>query len=78
MTLRRWLYSKRVLAGWRHFARDRSLASLDWKLVIPIAVDGIATDAAWITGDGLPEDQKPIIEDIEIYFRYRSRPVTEL
>ena len=63
---------------WRYFARDRSLAALDYKIIIPLSVDGAATDSAWIAGDGLPEDQRPVIEDIVVHFRYRTRPVEEL
>ncbi len=62
---------------WRHFARDRSLASPDWKLMIPVRVDGAKTDTAWITGDDAPKDEKPLIEDVIVYFRYRGRPVQE-
>jgi len=62
---------------WRFFARDRSLASLDWKLVIPLNVEEGATGNVWIAGEGLPEDQKPVIEDIVLYFRYRTRPIQE-
>jgi len=54
----------------RYFARDRSLGAIDWKMVIPTNLDG----NGWILGDGLPENEKPIIEDIVLYFRYRSRP----
>jgi hypothetical protein len=63
---------------WRYFARDRSLSSWDWKLVVPVAVDGVATENAWILGEGLDDEDKPVVEDLEVYFRYRSRPVTEL
>jgi len=63
---------------WRFFARDRSLASPDWKVIVPLFISGGATDTAWITGEGLTEDERPIIEDIVIYFRYRSRPINEL
>ncbi|MGM0577192.1 MAG: hypothetical protein ACQEXJ_15815 [Myxococcota bacterium] len=62
---------------WRYFARDRSLASLDWKLVIPLQVGDASTANAWIAGEGLSEDQRPIIEDINLYFRYRARPIQE-
>ncbi|MEZ4267718.1 MAG: hypothetical protein R3F39_15165 [Myxococcota bacterium] len=63
---------------WRYFARDRSLAALDWKLIIPLNVDGGNTQSAWISGEGLTAADKPVIEDIIIYFRYRTRPVQEL
>ncbi len=62
---------------WRYFARDRSLASPDWKLVIPINIGGARTDTAWIADTGLSADTAPIIDDVVIYFRYRSRPVQE-
>jgi len=62
---------------WRYFARDRALASPDWKIIIPLQVGGASADSAWITGDGLVADEAPVIEDIIVYFRYRSRPVSE-
>jgi len=62
---------------WRYYARDRSLSSLDWKLVIPLYVDGAATDNAWLAGEGLPAEEKPIIEDVVLYFRYRTRAIQE-
>jgi hypothetical protein len=68
------------LAGadcWKHFARDRSLSSLDWKLVIPLRIGGGDTDNTWLMGEGLPEDERPIIEDIVFHFRYRTRPLEE-
>ena len=55
-----------------YFARDRSLASPDWKLVLPL---GYASDNDWIMNDGVPDDDKAIIEDIVLYLRHRSRPV---
>jgi hypothetical protein len=54
------------------FARDRSLAAPDWKVVIPVH-GGV--DNRWILGDGLPEDERPIVEDIVVYVRYRKRPI---
>jgi hypothetical protein len=51
-----------------YFARDRSLGSPDWKLVIPFDV---GYDNEWV----LNEDGRPIIEDIVLYIRYRTRPV---
>ena len=62
---------------WRFFARDRSLATLDGRMVIPLVVDDAATENHWVPGEGLPEDQRPIIEDIVIYYRYEARPVQE-
>ncbi|MFH0903044.1 MAG: hypothetical protein V2A73_20640, partial [Pseudomonadota bacterium] len=64
-------------ACWRYFARDRSLSSTDWKLMLPLTIDGAATDNTWIVGDGLPEAKKPMVEDIVIYLRYHSRPLSE-
>jgi hypothetical protein len=62
---------------WRYFARDRSLSSMDWKLVVPLYVGDGATDNAWIAGEGLSEAERPIIEDLVLYFRYRTRPIQE-
>jgi hypothetical protein len=56
----------------KFFARDRSLGAPDYQLVIP----QVDRDQEWIMGDGLPEDEKPIIEDIVVYFRYNDRPIT--
>lgn len=56
----------------KFFARDRSLGAPDYQLVIP----QIDRDQAWILGDGLAADEKPIIEDIVLYFRYNDRPIT--
>lgn len=66
-----------TLGCWATFARDRTLAAPDYKLVIPLHVGGGATTTAWITGEGLPETQRPVIEDIVLYFRYTSRPIQE-
>lgn len=68
-----------VLAGscWRTFARDRSLASLDQKLIIPVWVDDAATGNHWVLGEGLKDDERPLIEDIIVNIRHTSRPVTE-
>ena len=65
------------LGCWTTFARDRTLAAPDYKLVIPLFFGGGATSTAWITGDGLPEDKRPVIEDIVLYFRYTARPIQE-
>ncbi len=62
---------------WRTFGRDRSLAALDWKLVIPLYVDGGAMPSAWLTGEGLDRDKRPVIEDLVLFFRYRARPIRE-
>lgn len=64
-------------ACWRTFARGRSLASLDQKLVIPMWVDEAATGNHWILGDGLKDEERPLIEDIVMLYQYQSRPVTE-
>ena len=65
------------LLCWRTFARDRALSGPDYKLVIPLYVGGGATDSAWITGEGLPEEARPVVEDIVVYFRYTARPIEE-
>ncbi len=62
---------------WQFFARDRSLSAPDWKLVVPLFVGGGATDTAWVLGEGVSNEERPIIEDIVLHFRYRSRPVEE-
>lgn len=62
---------------YRMFARDRSLASPDWKLIIPVLVDGAGTKSQWVLGTGLKKEDRPIIEDVVVYFRYASRPVSE-
>ena len=62
---------------WKTFARDRSLASLDQKLIIPVWVDDAATGNHWILGEGLKDDERPLIEDIIVNFRHVSRPVNE-
>ncbi len=64
-------------ACWRLFARDRSLSSLDWKLVIPLRVGDGALSNAWVLGEGLPSATRPVIEDIVVYFRYSSLPLAE-
>jgi hypothetical protein len=61
---------------WRFFARGRSLSAPDWRIVIPVTIDGAETENAWIMGEGLPSDERPIIEDIVIYLRYQSRPTS--
>ena len=53
-----------------YFARDRSLASPDWTLVIPVD-SGFGNE--WIVDTETAEP--PIIEDIVLYFRYRTRPI---
>ncbi|MBT9556081.1 MAG: hypothetical protein IV100_08640 [Myxococcales bacterium] len=62
---------------WNYFARGRSLSSNDWKMVIPLFVGGGAMESAWLTGSGLPDESKPRIDDIVLYFRYRTRPIEE-
>ena len=56
------------------FARDRSLAAPDWRLVIPI---GYGSGNDWVLNEGVPRDDRAVIDDILVYFRYRSRPVGE-
>jgi hypothetical protein len=58
---------------YNYFARDRSLAAPDWKLVIPL--DGSGLGNQWLLGEGLSKDERPIIEDIVIYVRHRKRPI---
>ena len=53
------------------FARDRSLGTQDMRLVLPFTDN----EQSWLLGDGLPDDEKPIIEDIILYFRYNSEPI---
>jgi hypothetical protein len=53
------------------FARDRSLSTLDMTFVMPY-VDG---KQDWVFGDGLKDEEKPVIEDIILYFRYNSQPI---
>lgn len=65
------------LPCWHTFARDRALAAPDWKLVAPLVVGGGNTDNQWLMGHGLDDDEKPVIEDIVVYFRYYSRPIEE-
>lgn len=59
---------------YHYFARDRSLASNDWTLVIPLGIDGNES----LDDDTLTASERPIIEDVLLYFRYRSRPTSEL
>lgn len=56
----------------RYFARDRSLASNDWKLIIPQMDD----EQYWLIDPDVPQHERPIIEDIVLYFRYNARPIT--
>jgi hypothetical protein len=55
---------------YQYFARDRSLASNEWKVVIPVD-SGFGNE--WIVDDLVEEPA--VIEDIVIYFRYRTRPI---
>lgn len=61
---------------WKLFARDRSLAAPDWKLIIPLYYnEDLASEQGWLLGlDKVPEE-KPIIQDILLYFRYHRAPV---
>jgi hypothetical protein len=61
---------------YRYFARDRSLATMDTTLVIPVS-DSSGYGNEWILGDDLPALEKPIVEDIILYFRYKSRPIED-
>ena len=62
---------------WRYFARDRSLAAPDWMMILPLRFDGADTGNTWLTGEGLPDDERPLVEDIVVHLRYRSRPIQE-
>lgn len=62
---------------WQFFARDRSLAAPDWTLTVPLRIGGGSTSNAWLAGEGLPEAARPVIEDLVVYLRYRSRPISE-
>lgn len=62
---------------WRFFARDRSVAASDWTLTIPLSIDGAETGNAWLLGDGLPAARRPVIDDVVVYLRHRSRPISE-
>ena len=62
---------------WRFFGRGRSLSANGYQLRIPIKIDEANTDSAWIMGHNLPASDRPLIEDIVIYFRYHSRPTSE-
>lgn len=59
---------------WNYFARDRSLAAPDWIFTIPLE------NQQWILGiddatkQPIAEQQRPIIEDVVMYFRYNARP----
>jgi hypothetical protein len=58
------------------FARDRSLATTDLTLVVPISGQS-GFDNEWLLGQGRSADTKPIIDDIVLYFRHRSRPIED-
>ena len=62
---------------WKFFARDRSLATTGSRIILPLRIGDGATDNTWILGEGLPDEARPIIEDIVIYYRYRARPIQE-
>ncbi|HMA92691.1 MAG TPA: hypothetical protein VKP30_08395, partial [Polyangiaceae bacterium] len=54
------------------FARDRSLAAPDWKLVIPLYYDeDVDSDQGWLLGNGV--SNKPVIEDVVLYLRHHKR-----
>ena len=62
---------------WRFFARDRSLAAPDWMMILPLRIGGAESGNTWLTGEGLREEERPMIENIVVYLRYRSRPTQE-
>lgn len=39
-----------------------------------IPING-GSNNAWVLGDGLPDSARPVIDDIVLYIRYRTRPV---
>lgn len=55
------------------YASERTLASTDWVFVIAELTNGPYVHR--LINKSLPEEKKPIIEDIEIYFRYDSWPL---
>jgi hypothetical protein len=59
-------------ACFQYFARDRSLSAPDWKIVIPL-YNGSGNE--WIFDIPDAGEENPSIEDIIVYFRYKSRPV---
>jgi hypothetical protein len=62
---------------WDFYARDRTLAAPDWQILIPLDIGGTNTGNGWLKGTGLPAAQRPEIDDIVLYIRYRSRPIAE-
>ncbi|MEE2643306.1 MAG: hypothetical protein VYD19_00100, partial [Myxococcota bacterium] len=64
-------------ACWRRFARGRSLATPagGMELLIPVEIDGARTQSAWILDER--RDGRPVIEDITVFFRYHSRPLSD-
>ena len=59
-------------ACYHYFVRDRSLAAPDWMFILP----DVDEDQRWILGEGLAEDERPVIEDIKIYFRHNARAIS--
>jgi hypothetical protein len=55
---------------YNYFARDRSLATPNLKLVIPVD-SGFGNE--WVVDDEV--ENPAVIEDIVLYFRYRTRPL---
>jgi hypothetical protein len=45
---------------------------MDMQLVLPF-LDG---EQAWILGEGLKDEDKPVIEDIVVYIRYNAQPIS--
>jgi hypothetical protein len=62
---------------WRFFARDRTLAAPDYTLYVPLRIGDADTVNSWLVGEGLPAHQKPIIEDIVLFIRYKTRPISD-
>jgi hypothetical protein len=58
---------------WNYFARDRSLAAPDYILAIPLENQKWIVGIDDATGAPIPDANKPIVEDIRLYFRYNAR-----
>lgn len=55
-----------------YYARDRSLGAPDYRLVLPQVDEA----QSWIFGEGLPSNERPVIEDLVVYIRYNDRPIS--
>ena len=54
---------------WQYFGRDRALGAADWKLIIPL---GNGYNNEWLLNDGVSSNERAILEDIDIFMRYRN------